>query len=149
MSTHYLFALYPLDFTPRGAAFFRVYGQPHERLCSLPVSVLFRVGSAEKTNQEVRVQRLRPRWLLSSHYPIVNEYALTIHRCSDSLNLSVRGPSSPVHRAPTFHLQMCLGSYDHPASGSQPFTGKRMGFHDPMVSWLPSSTGTWAPTTHR
>ena len=25
----------------------RVYGQPHERLCSLPVSVLFRVGSAE------------------------------------------------------------------------------------------------------
>ena len=33
---------------PRGAAFFRVYGQPHERLCSLPVSVLFRVGSAEK-----------------------------------------------------------------------------------------------------
>ena len=35
-------------------AFFRVYGQPHERLRSLPVSVLFRVGSAEKTNQEVR-----------------------------------------------------------------------------------------------
>ena len=32
--------------TPRGAAFFRAYGQPHERLCSLPVSVLFRVGGA-------------------------------------------------------------------------------------------------------
>ena len=58
--------------TPRGAAFFRVDGQPHKRLCSLPVSVIFCVGSAEKTNQEgrdenrtriagsSRVQRLRP-----------------------------------------------------------------------------------------
>ena len=56
---------------PKGAVFFRVNGQPRERLCSLPVSVLFRMGSAEKTNQEVRdgnptrlagprVQRLRP-----------------------------------------------------------------------------------------
>ena len=36
--------------TPTGVAFFRVYGQPRERLCSLPVSVLFRVSSAEKTN---------------------------------------------------------------------------------------------------
>ena len=32
--------------TPRGAAFSHRYGQPHERLRSLPVSVLFRVGSA-------------------------------------------------------------------------------------------------------
>ena len=57
--------------TPGGAAFFRAYGHSHERRSSLPVSVLFRVGSAEKTNQEVTdgnrtrlagsvVQRLRP-----------------------------------------------------------------------------------------
>ena len=67
----FFLALYPLAHTPKGLAFFRVYGQPHELLCSLPVSVLFRVGSAEKTNQESRdanrtrlaesrVQRLRP-----------------------------------------------------------------------------------------
>ena len=36
----------PRHITPRGAAFFRVYGQPHGWLCS--VSVLFRAGSAEK-----------------------------------------------------------------------------------------------------
>ena len=40
--------------TSRGAAFLRVFGQPHERMCSLPVSVPFRVGSAEKNNQEFR-----------------------------------------------------------------------------------------------
>ena len=40
--------------TPRGAAFSRVYGQPNARLCSLPVSVLLRAGTAGKTNQEVR-----------------------------------------------------------------------------------------------
>ena len=42
--------------TPRGAAFSRVYGQPHERLFSLPVGVLFRVGSAKKN--QPRGQRL-------------------------------------------------------------------------------------------
>ena len=34
-----------------GRDLFRLYGQPHERLCSLPVSVLFRVGSAEKSRK--------------------------------------------------------------------------------------------------
>ena len=54
---HYLeifLALYPLTYPPEGCGLFRVYGQPHERLCSLPVSVLFRVGSADKSNQEGR-----------------------------------------------------------------------------------------------
>ena len=37
--------------TPRGVAFSRLYGHPHERLCPLPVSVLFRVGSMERTTK--------------------------------------------------------------------------------------------------
>ena len=41
-------ALYPLKRHPRGGAFFRMYGQPHDGMCSLPVSVLYRVGSAKK-----------------------------------------------------------------------------------------------------
>ena len=45
------FSLYS-HITSRGAAFFRVYGQPQERLCSLPVSVPFRMGSAEINNHE-------------------------------------------------------------------------------------------------
>ena len=41
-------ALNPLTYHPVGGAFFRVYGQSHERLCPLPVCVLFHAGSAEK-----------------------------------------------------------------------------------------------------
>ena len=59
------FALYLLTHPPRGAAFFRKYGQPHERLCSLSVSVLFRVcfGIANEihfTSEERTPQRSPP-----------------------------------------------------------------------------------------
>ena len=51
----FVLALYPLARHPEGcAAFFRAYGQPREWLCPFSVSVLFCVGSAEKTNQEGR-----------------------------------------------------------------------------------------------
>ena len=46
----FFLALYQLTNYPKGVAFFRVYEQPHEWLFSLPVSVLFRVGSVEKPN---------------------------------------------------------------------------------------------------
>ena len=41
-------ALYTLAHHPEGCGLFRVYGQPHERLCSLPVSVLFPRGQCGK-----------------------------------------------------------------------------------------------------
>ena len=73
-------ALYPLVHHPEGAAFFRAYGQPHERLCSLPVSVLFRVDSAEKTNQEGRDEN-RTRLAGSiDHSAVVAPHMKTIGR---------------------------------------------------------------------
>ena len=56
---------YPLAHHPRGAVFFRVYGQPHDRLYSLPGNVLFRVGSAKK---KLRGQKIEPRMYCRIHF---------------------------------------------------------------------------------
>ena len=51
---HIFLALYLLAHHPWGAAFFRVYDSHMGGCVFIAVSVLFRVGSAEETNQEVR-----------------------------------------------------------------------------------------------
>ena len=79
LKTHFVFGVFTCwHITPRDALFFRVYGQPHERLCPIPVSVLFHVGSVEKNTREgkdgyrtrlagSRVQPLRPLAHLKTH----------------------------------------------------------------------------------
>ena len=56
-------------FVLNSLAFLRVYGQLHERLCSLPVSVLFRVGSAGKNQPREQRRESNPARGIQSPTP--------------------------------------------------------------------------------
>ena len=57
--------------TPSGATFSRVYGQPRERLCSLPVRELLRMGSAEKKQPRGQRRESNPALFITSQFTLL------------------------------------------------------------------------------